>query len=404
MKKIILLGFSLGLLLFGGNINAQDCQDGKHAQRQEMMRTELGLTDTQAKKMDALKSKYRPQIKAIWEDESLDHEAKREKIRGIKESQKAEMAKILTPDQLAKMESFKAEYRHGSGAGSKGHGRHGGNGSHERFGGGHGFEHGKGDRAGIHAELAPIMERQRAKLENELSTTDKAALSELRSQMKAAHEADRAFRQDFRTAKQSGTEPTEAQRAQIQASREQRKAIQNEVLAIATKYQSQISALHEEVKPEVDAILAKAHAEHPAHNGNHRGEGKCEGKNQCEKGAASHQEKRHERMLVHFMLMDPNAPTVAKTAAAAAEGLSLTIFPNPSTSSNTLRYELSKDSNVKVELLNVNGQVIRVLDEGSKTAGTQELKVNLSDLSAGTYFFRITSDIETQQGRFSVTK
>ena len=410
----------LGLMAFGASAQAQQSDGGKGRQGQylDKMRTELGLSETQVAQMEALKTKYQPQVKAIWADESLDQDAKMAKMKEIREAKKTDMQAILTPAQMEKMKTMHAEGgrhggHHGDHAGFDGHGEKG---HHGEF---------KERKGGVHAELQPIMLRQRAKFESQLTAADKAEIVTLRTKMDASRVANKSFHQEMRQLRQTETAPTEAEKAKMQEMRKAHRALEAEVLTIAKRYDSQLKALHEEVRPEVEAIMAKHHADRPAGNS-----GKCEGENaKCTKGAdgkctneegsgsgsgearkphgGHHAGKGHgqDRMLVHFMLMDPNATgKSAQSGNMRATRNGITVFPNPSAGSNTLQYELEKEANVKVELLSINGQVLRVLDEGRKTAGTQTLQVSLSDLTAGIYFYRISGDVETQQRRFSVTE
>ena len=405
MKKIIQFTIALGLMVFSTSLQAQECHKGKgHKGRMEMMRTNLDLSDAQAAQMESLNAKYRPQIKALKADETMDQETRRTKIHAIHEAKKADVKAILSPEQLVKLEEM-----------HKGRGK-----------GNHGEFRGKGRKGGVHAELKPIMQRQRAKLEAQLTEQDKSDLAVLRGRMKAQKQESKAFRKEMHANRKAGTQPTEAQKAQKEAFKKQREAIRTEVLTIAQRYESQLKTLHEEVKPEIEAIMAKHAADRPA----------CEPGEKCEKGEAGkgadgkctkgegkrrHGQKGHhgprgahgakghghDGKLVHFMLLDPNATATGKSGQSLEQGKissALSIYPNPSSGSNTLRYELPTDGNVKVELLSIDGQVIRILDEGRKPAGEQTLQISLSDLSAGIYFYRVSGDVETMQGRFSVTK
>ena len=436
MKKIIQFTLILFLFVASGTMQAQEVQKekGKRGHHREQLRTELGLTDAQADQMEAVREKYQPQVKAVWADETLDDAAKHAKMRSIRDAKQAEVKTILTAEQLTKLEASHQAHRGGHGSqGSKGEFK----GHHGQGGHGHmGEFHRKGQKGGIHAELQPIMLRQRAKLESQLSVQDKAELEGLRTRMAESKVQNQAFHKEMRELRKTDAKPTEAQMAQKKAMHEANRAMKAEVLTIAQRYDAQIKALHEEVKPEVEAIMAKHEGKCEGKgNGNQGADGKqdkcekggskCEkgGEGKCEKGGAKCEGKggrppgghgphqgdqagrHHDGMLVHFMLLDPNATgQSAESRVGNRKGKTMKVFPNPSSGSNTLEYELEKAANVKVELLAINGQVLRVLDEGQKDAGTQELKVNLLDLAAGIYFYRISGDIETQQRRFSVTE
>ena len=91
-------------------------RDGAMAER---MNKELGLTEEQQAKIKPLMEKRREQAKAIMDDESLSREQRREKLEALKAEGKAEMDKILTPEQQAKFKKMRAqrENRMGQGKG-----------------------------------------------------------------------------------------------------------------------------------------------------------------------------------------------------------------------------------------------------------------------------------------------
>lgn len=79
-------------------------RQGRHF---EKMKTQLSLTDDQAQKMTALREKNRQTIKQIRENDQLGPDGKQLAIRKIKEEALAERKKILTEEQIRKMEEMK---------------------------------------------------------------------------------------------------------------------------------------------------------------------------------------------------------------------------------------------------------------------------------------------------------
>lgn len=74
-------------------------------------------------------------------------------------------------------------------------------------------------------------------------------------------------------------------------------------------------------------------------------------------------------------------------------------FPNPFNPSTTIRFDLSKNSNVTLKVYNVLGkEVATLLSNELVTAGTKEIKFDAAALSSGIYFYTLTA------GNFTSTK
>ena len=65
------------------------------------------------------------------------------------------------------------------------------------------------------------------------------------------------------------------------------------------------------------------------------------------------------------------------------------ISPNPSNGITKIYYTLPSSSYVKIELFNQLGEKLRILSSGNEMAGIHQREFDISDLSSGTYFFRI---------------
>jgi hypothetical protein len=71
-------------------------------------------------------------------------------------------------------------------------------------------------------------------------------------------------------------------------------------------------------------------------------------------------------------------------------------YPNPflRTAPTTIRYTLERPSDVKLTIYNVQGQVVTVLEEGRREAGSHDVTWDGRDadgksVAAGTYFYEI---------------
>lgn len=74
-------------------------------------------------------------------------------------------------------------------------------------------------------------------------------------------------------------------------------------------------------------------------------------------------------------------------------------YPNPANPNTVIRFELSKETNVSLELYNSLGQKIITLYEGNLLAGTHEVELNGDNLSTGVYFYVLKAGefIETKK-------
>jgi hypothetical protein len=73
-------------------------------------------------------------------------------------------------------------------------------------------------------------------------------------------------------------------------------------------------------------------------------------------------------------------------------------YPNPFNPSTMIAYSIPNASNVKLLVYNAIGQVLRVLEDGFKSAGNYSISFNASELPSGLYFYKI------EAGQFSQIK
>ena len=73
-------------------------------------------------------------------------------------------------------------------------------------------------------------------------------------------------------------------------------------------------------------------------------------------------------------------------------------FPNPFNPSTVISYSLPSASYVNLIIYNTLGQIVKVLENGSKNAGNYSVNFNASDLASGIYFYKL------EAGQFSQVK
>ncbi len=81
-------------------------------------------------------------------------------------------------------------------------------------------------------------------------------------------------------------------------------------------------------------------------------------------------------------------------------------YPNPFNPSTKIRYNVPYDSNVKITIYNVTGEVVKVLVDAFNRAGLHETEFNTrgTDLSSGVYFYSIEANAVDRSNSFRETK
>lgn len=81
----------------------------KRGDHMQNMAQKLNLTQQQQDQLKPIMEKGREQAKAIWQDNSLNKDQKREKLQALHQQTKAEVNGILTPQQQQQMASLREE-------------------------------------------------------------------------------------------------------------------------------------------------------------------------------------------------------------------------------------------------------------------------------------------------------
>ncbi|MDP8314998.1 MAG: T9SS type A sorting domain-containing protein [Candidatus Celaenobacter antarcticus] len=67
-------------------------------------------------------------------------------------------------------------------------------------------------------------------------------------------------------------------------------------------------------------------------------------------------------------------------------------YPNPFINNTEISFNIIKGGNVKIEIFNIKGQLVRILLDERKSSGNHSVVFDGSDLSPGIYFYRIHAD------------
>lgn len=82
----------------------------------------------------------------------------------------------------------------------------------------------------------------------------------------------------------------------------------------------------------------------------------------------------------------------------------LDVYPNPANDIVTAHFSLEQTSNVAIEIVDMLGRVAKTVSNKSLTPGTYEVPTSVSELVAGIYFVKITTESGTITERISVIK
>ncbi|MDB5210438.1 MAG: hypothetical protein JWQ30_1265 [Sediminibacterium sp.] len=83
--------------------NAQQRMKDGQAKHFDKMKTQLGLSDEQSKKLKESQAGFQDKIKSIRENKELSEDQKREQVRAISKQHHEQLKSVLTPEQLQKM-------------------------------------------------------------------------------------------------------------------------------------------------------------------------------------------------------------------------------------------------------------------------------------------------------------
>lgn len=70
-------------------------------------------------------------------------------------------------------------------------------------------------------------------------------------------------------------------------------------------------------------------------------------------------------------------------------GLTATIFPNPTNGITNLVFNISETDNIVLSLLDINGRLIKTIDQGQKSKGTYSYQIDLSQYQSGIYLITL---------------
>ena len=231
--------------------------------------------------------------------------------------------------------------------------------------------------------ILPVLREQRLKFDAEITAADKKEIEQLRTKRAKLQEEQKALFAKYKGKRGTGqANLTEAQKGELMQLREQKKQLHRAATAIALKYRPQLESIKADLaddrstwETDLKAIFQKYNpglAEETNHSGRRR------------KHVARLAAYNRLTRPAHFILWDVNPD--ALIPAGTEQSL---VFPNPTSSINTLNYTVSQSGNVRIRLLDAQGNTVRTLLDEAKQKGSYTLQVSLSELPNATYYYKI---------------
>lgn len=84
--------------------------------------------------------------------------------------------------------------------------------------------------------------------------------------------------------------------------------------------------------------------------------------------------------------------------------LSLSNIPNPATDNTTIHYELKEAGDVSISVVDITGKEVFAQSQGVKVQGNHQMKLDVSALNAGMYFYTLTAGNYKMTSKMSVVK
>jgi hypothetical protein len=101
-----------------------------------------------------------------------------------------------------------------------------------------------------------------------------------------------------------------------------------------------------------------------------------------------------------YMYHIPNADSTDNAVADSTQGLSITVFPNPSAGTFNFSITAGSPDNINIEIYSIGGSPVYGLKGQCQEGITQSLVWDASALAAGVYYYRArTSDGKSLAGK-----
>ncbi|MEM8891547.1 MAG: T9SS type A sorting domain-containing protein [Bacteroidota bacterium] len=262
--------------------------------------------------------------------------------------------------------------------------------------------------------IKPLITEQRNKLDTYLSKSEQKEIASIREKTKAQKIASRAFRKELRESGAGRGEMSEEQIAKSRQLRKTQRQLHTQAWAIVDAHEDEINTLLDELKPQIEVWrkdMREIKSKHMPEGSRNRGDwnkmGSAPTKGEMKrgghrgKGGAGFRPGRGGmgnisslRNPVAFLLHTPDSSLPFEDAAPE-----LSVFPNPTSAPNSLKFELTESGPVQINLLDSQGNVLKSLINEEMQAGSHLKKFDLGELEDGVYIYQIktTTGISTKK-------
>ena len=100
---------------------------------------------------------------------------------------------------------------------------------------------------------------------------------------------------------------------------------------------------------------------------------------------------------IEYVQPDILDPTITGILGFSTPSIVASNYPNPCVESTTVKYHLNGNTNVTINVYDINGQLVETLTKEKQSAGNYSVKWNSNDVNEGTYVIRIMDDNTTIQ-------
>jgi PKD repeat protein len=83
---------------------------------------------------------------------------------------------------------------------------------------------------------------------------------------------------------------------------------------------------------------------------------------------------------------------------------SLENYPNPFSNTTTIAYSIKQDASIELNILDLLGNKIAVIESGKKASGTYQTEWNASNISAGIYLLQLKVNNQISIKKLMITK
>ncbi|MFC2123764.1 T9SS type A sorting domain-containing protein [Bacteroidota bacterium] len=277
----------------------------------------------------------------------------------------------------------------------------------------------------VKTNVLPVLKEKRENFDQYLSAEEKQKVAELQQRLLVLHteRIENFQRRPGQGRYRRGERPelSADEREQLQAHIKERRLIMTEAWTIADNHESEIESILEELKPDMEnwrediwslreSYREERQKEREEWRGNRdqrrsefqgKGPGGRSGRGFGGRGMGYGPGGGQGIMMQYasppmFVLFDADK---ALNLLEDVESRAVTVFPNPTDGSATIKFELSNAEKVNIRVYDNQGNLIATVLDEIRNAGEHEVFVDVSNYDYGLYFYEIITGSTSQKGR-----